>query len=283
MTVIDEIVTTYDIQVIIENNEGKINVLFQKLFNFLKQSNRYDDNYNKETVVKCILITQIRDGIKVKIHDIFKIPTYEHIEDILKEEELDDENLKTLSEYIISYYMNKNTLFGLNYCLDRIYIMIDRNISLDFIEDKSLLQLLRFCELKHIDVLLNTIRDVNVIKDIDFLDVNSIFSRDVILDKLLEKGLNLNNLYTHNLNIISLTFIFGSVVLLKKVISLGRLSLLKIDEKLIKEDVFKNPMNLIQQLEIISSLENFDDFIKTNFFVIMRICDEETMRYIMRF
>lgn len=60
------------------------------------------------------------------------------------------------------------------------------------------------------------------------------------------------------------------------------LSTNKLDEENVDRFIGRKKYVELESILLISSLENFDDFVKNNSFVLMKICDKEAMNYLLR-
>lgn len=292
MTIINSKTTVEDLKrLIIEDNKSKeILEELDKIMYMPCEITKYiKDKYDvylstlKNELLYLIFMIQIENNIKINIIDAIKDIKYIGVDLILSQIDDEDENYDILLKYFIDLWFRKDITEYYKRIIEEIKYLLNKNIDLSPIEDVNLLNLLGYVDDDNLmDSILKHIKDVNEVRKFDLHNLQEILLQPRVLNKLLENGLNLNNLYLYNLNLLSLSIVcIYDIEILRKFINLVPLSLVKIDNKIFSEDIDSvRNYNLIEEIQMFSSLENFEDFININLYFFMKICDEETMRYI---
>lgn len=236
---------------------------------------------NKHIILYHLFLTRVNNNMKIKAYDfIDSDDLYKVFNEILTKHIINDVSDVIITRFIIKYKLDKYNTIYLKCSIRYVYKLINSNISLDFIEDKHLFRLLTVSDYYE-DKIFNEIKDINNIVDLRLDELLNVFVNEKIFNKLLERGLDVNKIYKYNLNLISLSLFLEDLSFLYKVIELCRLSLKEIDMEFIKDFMLNGTyLDLTRHLEIMSSLENFDDFIKVNYFLFMKISDKQTVEYL---
>lgn len=226
---------------------------------------------NFDIVLYYILKERDENNMNITYDFLYKYDRYE-ILNLLFARLINKENSTFVRKYLIEHDLKNNNLDNVLYLIEGL-----KDEDLFLISDRDLLRIATKTDV--INKLFNNIETIDDIYDMNIDELVGIFNK--AFDYILEKDLDVDKLYKYNLNLISLCLFSENLDLLNKVINMCRLSLIEIDEKIIKDVVVDNKyLNLTKHLQIMSSLENFDDFIKTNWFLLTKISDRETVEYL---
>lgn len=264
------------------------------LINFLEEGYKLflkelSDDINKshktklivnDVVLYYILLKRDGSGLDITYNFLYKHDKNYEIFSKLCSKLVNPNNSTCVKKYIINFRINRGD--KLDKIKGFVEELLDKNVDLCFMSNKSILLVSSLINVKYIDKIFRYINSIDDIYNFEINDLTRIFIKKNLLDLLLEKGLDVNRLYKYKLNLLSFALFFGDLNFLNKVINLCGLSLIEINETLIQYLSSLKSLNLVKELEIISSLENFDDFINVNFFLLVKISDKETVKYLRR-